>query len=137
MDNAKQNNSKHLQIDFISDLTDDVTIRTNKQAVQHIISQLMDNALKFTEKGSVELSVYTSPEDGGVLRFIITDTGIGIAEKDQEAVFDKFFKVDSFRPGFGLGLTISRKMAELLGGSLHLDKEYTDGARFILTLPTA
>ena len=136
INDAQKKNTKGLKIDFITDIKDDFTICTNKQAVQHIIFQIMDNALKFTDKGSIEVSVHKSPEDN-VLSLTITDTGIGIAEKDQEAIFDKFFKVDNFKPGFGLGLTVSRKMAVLLGGSLHLDKQYTDGARFILTLPTA
>ena len=129
-------NTRNLNIDFITDLTDDFTIHTNKQALQRIITQLMDNALKFTEKGNIELYVHDTP-DHGTIRFIITDTGIGIEEKNQNHVFDKFFKADSFKQGFGLGLTISRKMAVLLGGSLNLDKTYTDGARFILSLPTS
>lgn len=132
----QQYNSRNINLDFITDLTDDYTIRTNKQALQRIITQLMDNALKFTEKGNIELYVHDTP-DHGTIRFIISDTGIGIEEKDQDHVFDKFFKADSFKQGFGLGLTISRKMAVLLGGSLNLDKTYTDGARFILSLPTS
>ena len=73
--------------------------------------------------------------DHGVLRFIVMDTGIGIAEEHREKIFERFFKVDPFMQGFGLGLTMSRKMATLLGGSLELDTTYTQGASFILTLP--
>ena len=104
--------------------------------MEKILQQLLDNAVKFTKEGRVELYVHDSP-DHGTLRFSITDTGIGIAKEHQDHIFDKFFKADSFKQGFGLGLTVCKKIAILLGGSLHLDREYTNGARFILTLPTA
>ena len=125
-----------LKLDFITDLTNDISITTNKDALEKILKQLLDNAVKFTKEGRVELYVQESP-DHGTLRFSITDTGIGIAKEHQDHIFDKFFKADSFKQGFGLGLTVCKKMAILLGGSLHLDREYTNGARFILTLPTA
>ena len=128
--------SQKLKLDFITDLTNDVSITTNKDALEKILKQLLDNAVKFTKEGRVELYVHDSP-DHGTLRFSITDTGIGIAKEHQDHIFEKFFKADSFKQGFGLGLTVCKKMAILLGGSLHLDREYTNGARFILTLPTA
>ena len=134
--NIEKLNDHHLALDFLSNLPDNATMRTNKEAVEKILTQLLDNALKFTEKGKVELNANVSP-DQGVIRFIVTDTGIGIEEKHQPHIFDKFFKADSFKQGFGLGLTMSKKMATLLDGSLHLDKDYKTGARFILTLPSA
>ena len=128
--------SQKLKLDFITDLTNDVSITTNKDALEKILKQLLDNAVKFTKEGRVELYVHDSP-DHGTLRFSITDTGIGIAKEHQDHIFEKFFKADSFKQGFGLGLTVCKKMAILLGGSLYLDTEYTNGARFILSLPTA
>ena len=70
-----------------------------------------------------------------MLRVMITDTGIGIPEEHRDHIFERFYKVDTFKPGFGLGLTISRKLAVLLGGSLVLDTEYRNGSRFVLHLP--
>ena len=128
-------NVHHLDIDFITDITDDYKMKTNKQAVDKILRQLLDNALKFTNEGKVELYVYDSP-DHGTVRFIVTDTGIGISEEHQEHLYDRFFKADNFKPGFGLGLTMALKITTLLHGSLYLDKEYKEGARFILSLPT-
>ena len=128
-------NVHHLDIDFITDITDDYKMKTNKQAVDKILRQLLDNALKFTNEGKVELYVYDSP-DHGTIRFIVTDTGIGISEEHQEHLYDRFFKADNFKPGFGLGLTMALKITTLLHGSLYLDKEYKEGARFILSLPT-
>jgi signal transduction histidine kinase len=128
-------NHHHLPIHFLTKVEADFIIKTNRPAVEKVLKQLLENALKFTNEGKVELYVNESP-DHGIIHFIVTDTGIGIAEEHREQIFERFFKVDNFKQGFGLGLTISRKIALLLGGSLHLDTEYTDGARFILTLPT-
>lgn len=129
-------NTHHPDIHFLSEVGADFTMKTNRKALEKILRQLLENALKFTQEGYIECKVSESPEEG-VVRFTITDTGIGIAEEYQERIFERFFKVDSFKQGFGLGLTISRKIALLLGGSLYLDKEYTEGARFMLTLPVA
>ena len=129
-------NTHHLDIQFLSEVGADFTMKTNRKALEKILRQLLENALKFTQEGYIECKVSESPEQG-VVRFTITDTGIGIAEEHQERIFERFFKVDNFKQGFGLGLTISRKIALLLGGSLYLDKEYTEGARFMLTLPVA
>lgn len=129
-------NLHHLDVQFLSEVGADFTMKTNRKALEKILRQLLENALKFTQEGHIECKVSESPEEG-VVRFTITDTGIGIAEEHQERIFERFFKVDSFKQGFGLGLTMSRKIALLLGGSLYLDKEYTEGARFMLTLPVA
>ena len=117
-----------------TEVDDDCTFMSNRQALEKIISQLLNNAMKFTHNGFVELKV-EQHADQGTIRFIVTDSGIGIAQEHQSHIFERFFKVDEFQHGFGLGLTMSQKMATLLGGSLSLDKAYTDGARFILTLP--
>jgi len=91
----------------------------------------MSNALKYTEKGSVKIRLTM---EGDLLRIEVEDTGIGIPEEHQEKVFERFYKVDSFRQGIGLGLTVARRTAELLDGTLTLDSTYTDGARFILKM---
>lgn len=130
---AEKWNKQQLSLQFETALDDSYTLRSNNVILEKILLQLLNNAIKFTKEGRVELDVHQSP-DHGVLRFVITDTGIGIAEEHRERIFERFFKVDTFKQGFGLGLTMSRKMATQLGGSLNLDTTYTNGARFILTL---
>ena len=134
MSQADIQNNGQLTLTYKNMLDNSFTLHTNRQALEKILGQLMKNALKFTKEGSVELKVRERAANGGV-EFTITDTGIGIAEENHEKVFERFYKVDSFKQGLGLGLTMSRKMAELLDGSLTIDKTYTKGARFVLVLP--
>ncbi|MBO7115651.1 MAG: HAMP domain-containing histidine kinase [Prevotella sp.] len=136
MSDAEKKNDKHLRLSFQTKLPDDYTIKSNESGIDKILRHLLSNALKFTEQGQVELFVHESP-DHGCVRFVVTDTGVGIAPEHQEKVFERFYKIDSFKQGFGLGLPMSLKIATLLGGALAIDKGYTTGARFILTLPTA
>ena len=102
----------------------------------------MSNALKFTEQGSVVVKMKVlgqakrqSREGSGLLEVAVEDTGIGIPPEHQEKIFERFYKVDTFKQGIGLGLTVARRTAELLDGTLILDSTYTTGARFVLTLP--
>ena len=134
MAQAEKENKGRLEMKFSSELPDDFSIHSNRRAMEKIMEQLLSNAMKFTQEGYVALKVEDSP-DHDVVRFIVEDTGIGIADEHHEQVFERFYKVDAFKQGFGLGLTISRKMAILLGGGIRLDKEYTGGARFFLILP--
>lgn len=134
MADAEKKNDKHLRLSFQTKLPDDFTFQSNEAGVEKILRQLVSNALKFTEEGQVELFTHESP-DHGCVRFIVTDTGVGIAPEHQELVFERFYKVDSFKQGFGLGLPMSLKIATLLGGNLAIDKAYTNGTRLVLTLP--
>ena len=86
------------------------------------------------DHGSIELA-YSVLEAEKKLEISITDTGIGIPKEKQEAVFERFFKMNSFSQGTGLGLSICRTIAEKSGGSLRIDPFYTDGCRMVLTLP--
>lgn len=131
---AEEKNKGRLQLIAENTEPDDFTIKTNKIALCHVLSQLMDNAIKFTKSGSVTLAFHAD-KASKTLQFTVTDTGIGIPLAHQEKVFHRFYKVDMFKQGFGLGLSICRKVSELLGGSIVLDKDYVGGARFILTLP--
>lgn len=131
---AEEKNKGRLQLTVENTEPDDFTIKTNKIALCRVLSQLMDNAIKFTKSGSVTLGFHAD-KALKTLQFTVTDTGIGIPLAHQEKVFDRFYKVDMFKQGFGLGLPICRKVSELLGGSIVVDKDYVDGTRFILTLP--
>lgn len=116
-----------------STVPDDFTIRTDGQALTFILTELLDNALRFTSEGTVTLSCYR--KDDTVIVFTVTDTGKGIAPEDRDRIFTQFTKLDSFTEGIGLGLPLSRHTARLLGGDLTLDEDYTKGSRFIISLP--
>lgn len=131
---AEEKNKGRLQLIAENTEPDDFTIKTNKIALCRVLSQLMDNAIKFTKSGSVTLGFHAD-KASKALQFTVTDTGIGIPLAHQEKVFHRFYKVDMFKQGFGLGLSICRKVSELLGGTIVVDKDYVGGARFILTLP--
>lgn len=115
-----------------SELEPEFSIKTNMNMLSRIISALTDNALKYTEKGSVTLKAKTVAQ---TLVLSVEDTGCGIPIDQAENIFERFVKLDSFKQGIGLGLPLSRKLAEQLGGILTLDTSYTNGARFVVTLP--
>lgn len=127
------NNGK-LLLNYKSMIDDQLTVRSNRQALEKILSQLMKNAIKFTEKGSVELQVRERAGNGGI-EFSITDTGLGIKQEFHEKIFERFYKINPFKQGMGLGLTMSRKIAEVIGGTLDIDPSYKKGARFLLIIP--
>ena len=127
---AKATDEIELKMD--SQLHDEFTFLTNKNMFARIISALMDNAVKYTVEGHITLK---ASSDGKNLCISVEDTGIGIPLQEAEHVFDRFVKLDSFKEGIGLGLPLSRKLAEQLGGTVTLDTSYTNGARFIVTLP--
>lgn len=95
---------------------------------------LLQNASKFTHKGSITLALHTDTTQER-LYFIVTDTGIGIPTAQKEHIFERFTKLNSFVQGTGLGLPIGRLCAAKMGGSLTLDTTYTHGCRFVLALP--
>ncbi len=112
----------------------DLIILTDRHRLIQILSNLLSNAAKFTQEGEISLRLDTSA-DGRQVVISVTDTGCGIDPHNSEVIFDRFTKIDRSVPGAGIGLTIARMLAEMLGGALILDTAYTDGARFILTLP--
>lgn len=103
--------------------------------IRQILINLLDNGVKFTEKGKVSLRVEApSP---GVLEFLVSDSGSGIPEHDRDRVFDPFFQVSpSLRPinGSGLGLSIARRLAEALGGEVLLRKTGVGGSQFMFRM---
>ena len=115
-----------------SELEPDFSIATNKNMLYRIVGALTDNAIKNTEKGSVTLKARTVAQ---TLLLTVEDTGCGIPADQAEHIFERFVKLDSFKQGIGLGLPLSRKLAEQLGGIVTLDTTYFLGARFVVTLP--
>lgn len=115
-----------------TELPDDFTLTTNENMLRRILACLMDNAVKYTEKGKITLK---AQQENDQLKLTVTDTGSGIPTEEAEHIFDRFVKLDNFKEGIGLGLPLSRRLAEQLGGKVKLDTTYTDGAQFIVTLP--
>lgn len=109
---------------------DELVINSNYNYIVQVLDNLLSNASKFTHEGSVTLT-YEAKKEENQLIFTVTDTGIGIPLEEQEHVFERFVKLNNFSQGAGLGLSICRIVAERLGGYLIIDKEYTQGTRFI------
>lgn len=106
---------------------------TNPVGLSQILTNLLHNAMKFTDRGSVTLACGEGPE--ATAQFSVTDTGCGIPADKRELVFERFVKLDEFRQGMGLGLAVCRLIAEKLGGVLFIDAGYTAGSRFVLRIP--
>jgi signal transduction histidine kinase len=136
----------HLTFSIImSPDVEQVTIHTNLQASARALSQVLDNARKFTAPAkSRQHEKLTDHQQKVVLRisvssdrmfFSVEDTGIGIPHKEAERIFDEFVQLDEFYEGTGIGLTVARSLARRIGGDIMLDTAYIGGSRFVLTLP--
>lgn len=114
------------------------TMCTDEAKVSQILRNFISNALKFTEHGEVRVTCqHEMPSD--VFIFTVSDSGLGIAPEEQEQIFQQYYQIDSPRQrkvkGTGLGLPLSRKLAELLGGSIQLRSEAGSGSQFSVRLP--
>ncbi|MBW4690971.1 MAG: response regulator [Lyngbya sp. HA4199-MV5] len=112
------------------------TLYSDEGKVAQIIRNFISNALKFTEQGEVRVSAQRTDE---TMTLSVSDTGIGLTPEDQERIFEDFVQVESHLQkqvkGTGLGLPLSRKLAELLGGSLSVHSQAGQGSTFAVTLP--
>ncbi|WP_016955958.1 response regulator [Catenovulum agarivorans] len=128
--------NKGLDFDIVINAKD-VDFSTDIKRLSQIIKNLLSNAFKFTQTGSVKLQVEQS--DADKIEFKVIDTGIGIALDKQNVIFEAFQQANGstnrLYGGTGLGLTISRELAALLGGEISLSSEEEVGSEFILTLP--
>ena len=115
-----------------NEVGNELTITTNTHYVQRALRHLLENARKFTRQGYVQLHVTA---DGQMVTFMVEDTGIGVPAEAQETIFGEFVKLDEYMSGTGIGLPLARDIARKLGGDIVLDTAYTNGARFIMTLP--
>ena len=113
--------------------TDDI-LSSNEDIVHQILINLLHNALKFTSSGEVELS-YEVDNKNNKLYFHVRDTGIGVKSELKEKIFSRFYKVDSFVPGAGLGLSLCRILAERIEARVYLDDTYQDGCLFTFEHP--
>ena len=115
---------------------EDLTIKSDVMRIQQILINYLTNAIKNTEKGSITIGC-TTEETKGYVTFYVADTGIGVPPDKAEVIFNRYVKLDSFKQGAGLGLSICSILAEKLGGKVYLDRNYSPGARFVLDIPIA
>ncbi len=135
IDSVKKHLKKDVKLVFANENDNDAIIYTDPHRTVEVLLNLLSNAAKFTEKGSIELA-YKFSDDNQSITFSVTDTGIGIPRGKSEIIFSRFEKLNSETQGNGLGLYIARLLAGLLKGSLRLDTDYRKGARFLFTIPT-
>ena len=130
----------HLQLQQqVSPQAEQLTIVTNQKSAAKALALLLSNAAKFTlplaseeKKLRVTLIIDTTPTH---VAFTVEDTGIGVPPEQVENIFHEFVQLDEFTDGTGIGLSIARSLARHMGGDVILDTAYTDGARFVMTLP--
>ena len=113
---------------------DQLSLQTNEKAVQRAIVLLLDNAERFTKKGSITLTINRKEE---YVMFVVEDTGIGIPAKEAEHIFEEFVQLNEYEVGTGIGLTVARSICRRLGGDIILDTTYMLGARFVILLPVS
>ncbi|MBI9036724.1 MAG: response regulator [Bacteroidales bacterium] len=128
---------KGLSLSVINTLTDnEAVIKTDKDKLFAILSNLVKNAIKYTNEGEI---VFGYNKKGEFLEFFIKDSGIGIAKDRQQAIFERFIQADiedtMARQGAGLGLSISKAYVEMLGGKIWVESEIGKGSIFYFTLP--
>jgi signal transduction histidine kinase len=117
---------------------DDFRIKANRKSIKELLSILLDNAIKFSDSGDrIELRYFL---EGNQVHIEVEDEGIGIADEDQDRIFDRFYKVSSSRThgeddGFGLGLSIAREIVRNHKGSIRVKSQLGDGSVFYIKLP--
>lgn len=143
---SQQANNKSVELIYEHNIKTDAfssqtTISTDRVKLQQIVLNLVSNALKFTKEGSITLTTSTTARAGNspLLRITVEDTGIGIAASDRDKVFKPFSQIDSSLSreysGMGLGLAITRKIIEAMGGSINFESTIGHGSTFWLDLP--
>lgn len=139
--------ASHLTFDIdLAEGADMAMLHTNLHQATRALSLLLDNAMKFThpaeaaggaaavkEKARVMLRLSLTAEQQ--IAFAVEDTGIGVPPEEAEHIFEEFVQLDDYYDGTGIGLTVARSIARRLGGDIVLDTDYTNGARFVFTLP--
>ncbi len=130
---------KKLKLDLNNEIDSFATLTTDFRRLEQILKNLLSNALKFTDEGAVSLTLKCADDDA--IQFSVTDTGVGIAPDQHEAIFGAFQQADGTTSrqygGTGLGLSISRELAHLLGGSIAMRSAPGAGSTFVLTIPRA
>lgn len=111
---------------------DGVYLYTDTMRFKQVLSNLVNNAVKYTDKGTIRMGF--TVEDG-MVKVYVTDTGCGIDASMHESIFERFFKVDNYKQGAGLGLPICKKLVEHMGGNIGVESKLGEGATFWFTVP--
>lgn len=130
-----QAEDKNLELIYCIPQNTSTNLFTDETKLVQIISNLLTNALKFTQKGKISFG-YTINDNQ--IEFFVSDTGIGISQENQKMIFDRFYQVDKNKGnnfGTGLGLAISKSFAKMLNGKLSVESEIGKGTTFYLSLP--
>ena len=131
-----QAETKNLDFKVEVEETAPVSIITDRMRLEQILKNFLSNAMKFTDKGFVQMQIYREPKG---ISFAISDSGIGIAPEQQEVIFEAFRQADGTSNrkygGTGLGLSISRELTHLLGGEISIKSAVGQGSTFVLTVP--
>lgn len=129
--------NKNIVFRVIKKTNTQIIINSDRGKVIQVLINLLGNAAKFTHEGSIELEI--SSVDNNELKFKVTDTGIGISAEDQKIIFEEFRQIDGTTTrkysGTGLGLTICKKIAELMNGSISVKSEKGKGSTFTFAIP--
>lgn len=139
---SMENRIGHSGLELIYDIDQDIPckLKGDMGRIRQVIINLVNNAIKYTEKGSVRFSVHVRQKntDKVMLYYEVADTGIGIRKGDQKILFDAFQRVEMDRnryvEGTGLGLTISQNLVNMMGGVIEVESEYGKGSRFFFTI---
>jgi signal transduction histidine kinase len=110
------------------------TLITDPDKLKQVLDNLLNNAFKFTNKGTIELGYFINPVDKKLILYV-KDTGIGIPDEHKDKIFNRFHQVNPTTEGTGLGLTISQSLVKLLDGKIHFDSRINEGSTFYVELP--
>lgn len=128
---AQLKSKENVQVIF-SERLPDCVLYTDKNRLSQVITNFINNSIKFTEEGSIHFGYQ---HKGQWLYFYVTDTGCGIEEEERERVFNRFVKLNSFAQGTGLGLSICQMIIKKLGGEIGVESKKGEGSTFWFTLP--
>ena len=126
--------SADVKLVFENRVSEDLSVNSDMLRVQQILTNFLTNAIKNTESGTITIGC-TTEEAPGYVSFYVADTGVGVPPEKADVIFDRYVKLDNFKPGTGLGLSICRILASKLQGLVYLDRNYSPGARFVLNIP--
>ena len=115
---------------------EDLVMHSDAGKIRQVLTNFVANAMKYTIEGSVRLGFDLQ---NGFVEFYVTDTGIGIPEKEQQKIFESFYRseqaISSAIEGTGLGLSIAKELVELMGGEIGVSSEPNEGSRFFFSIP--
>lgn len=123
-----------IKIKYTTALPEDFCVHTHYRSVVYSVQELLHNSIKYSDRQNISLHVDKTDD---MVRFIVQDTGSGIDVDDLDRIFKFFTKADGFSEGLGLGLPLTKRHVETLGGNVILDTSYQEGCRFIIEIPLA